>query len=216
MKRIAVLCRHGNTFNKGEKVVMVGAREDLPLTAQGEDQGRAVGQAFKRCGVAPTFIASGPLLRTRVFAERLKDESGSSCGVEIENRLVEFDYGSWSGLSNEEIVALHGMDALIAWQERGERPSDTCFSPSSEVARADAQTLLADLSLCAGLSVVVTSNGRLREFGALLSPPQNIASAPYKVRTGGSCVLVLSGNRWEVRGWDLPASELEACIRSVS
>lgn len=215
MKRIAVLCRHGNTFNKGDKVVMVGAREDLPLTAQGEEQGRSVGQAFKRCGIAPSFIASGPLLRTRVFAECLKEQSGASCGVEIENRLVEFDYGAWSGLSNEEIVALHGVEALTAWQERGERPSGTSFSPSTEVARADARTLLDDLSTRVGVSVVVTSNGRLREFGALLSPPQHIASAPYKVRTGGSCVLVQNGPSWEVRGWDLPPADLEACLRAI-
>lgn len=215
MKRIAVLCRHGNTFNKGDKVVMVGAREDLPLTAHGEEQGRAVGQAFKQCGIVPSFIASGPLLRTRVFAERLKEESGFSGGVEIEPRLVEFDYGLWSGLSNEEIISLHGVEALTAWQERGERPSGTSFSPSTEVARADARTLLEDLTSRQGVSVIVTSNGRLREFGALLAPSQTIARAPYKVRTGGSCVLALIGQSWEVLGWDLTPSDLETCVQAI-
>ncbi len=30
---LLLLARHGNTFNKGDKVVWVGAQTDLPLTA---------------------------------------------------------------------------------------------------------------------------------------------------------------------------------------
>ena len=54
MKRLVILCRHGNTFNAGEKVFMVGAQEDLPLTEHGCRQATQLGEAIRlnsaRCG----------------------------------------------------------------------------------------------------------------------------------------------------------------------
>ena len=43
---LLLLARHGNTFNKGDKIVWVGARTDLPLTAKGREQALALGQAL--------------------------------------------------------------------------------------------------------------------------------------------------------------------------
>ena len=39
---LLLLARHGNTFEKGDKVVWVGARTDIPLTAKGRDQAAAL------------------------------------------------------------------------------------------------------------------------------------------------------------------------------
>jgi len=39
MSRI-VICRHGNTFDKGEIVTRVGARTDLPLSTSGRTQAK--------------------------------------------------------------------------------------------------------------------------------------------------------------------------------
>ena len=68
MTRLVVLCRHGNTFNPGEKVVMVGAREDLPLTEMGRQQARRVSVAILGSGARVTQIIAGPLLRTSDYA----------------------------------------------------------------------------------------------------------------------------------------------------
>ena len=215
MRSVVILARHGNTFEKGDKVVMVGAHEDLPLTAHGEEQGRDVGRVLRASALQLDHILSGPLQRTRIFAERVKEESGASCAIVLETRLVEFDYGRWSGLSNDEIVALSGEAALLAWQERGERPSGIDFTPSAEQARSDAQTLLLALASTPGTNIVVTSNGRLREFGALLSPSIDIYAAPYKVKTGHSCLLVYENERWTVIGWDLSIEQLQAALVTV-
>ena len=213
MMPVLILCRHGNTFAKGDKVVMVGAREDLPLTTQGIEQAQSVGGSLVSSEVVPSRIVSGPLQRTRVFAERVKAVTQSAAQIEIDPRLTEFDYGAWSGLSNEEIVALSGAVALEAWQERSERPSGVTFSPSVADARADAAALLSELVDLRGSCLVVTSNGRLREFGKLLAPAA--ASTSYKVKTGHSCVVVREGSEWKVVGWDLSPDQLAALLRGL-
>ncbi len=76
---LLLLARHGNTFNKGDKVVWVGARTDLPLTAKGREQAQALGQALVPFAPQIKRVVSGPLLRTRehaaVICEALKAPS---------------------------------------------------------------------------------------------------------------------------------------------
>jgi broad specificity phosphatase PhoE len=213
MKPVLILSRHGNTFAKGEKVVMVGVREDLPLTQQGIEQARAVANALVSSRVVPARIVSGPLQRTRVFAEQVKTVTQSEAELEIDPRLTEFDYGAWSGLSNEEIVALSGAEALEAWQERSERPSGVTFSPSIADARADAAGFLSEFVDLRGPCLVVTSNGRLREFGHLLAPAAT--STSYKVKTGHCCLVVRQGDAWQVVGWDLDPEQLATLLRGL-
>ena len=204
MKPLVILCRHGNTFNKGDKVVMVGAREDLPLTTRGIEQATELGKALATAGISVSRIVSGPLKRTKVFADILKVETQTSAVVENDKRLCEFDYGAWSGLSNEEIIALSGKESLEAWQERSVRPSGILFIPSQEEAREEAQALLRELESSVGACVVVTSNGRLRELGRLVSStPQS-----FKVGTGHACVLGQDGGQWKIMGWDLQPEQL--------
>lgn len=212
MKPVVILCRHGNTFDKGDKVVMVGAREDLPLTSRGIEQAKEVGMALATATVSPSRIMSGPLKRTKDFADLIRVATSAASSVEIDQRLIEFDYGAWSGLSNEEIVALSGKEALDAWQEKSIRPPGISFLPDESQARAEARDLLNDLSTFAGCSVVVTSNGRLRELGRSLSS----STESFKVGTGHSCVLVWDGNGWQNRGWNLGPEQLAQVIKSLA
>ena len=54
-------------------------------------------------------VRSSPLLRARQTAGAIADALGLE--VEIDDRLVEMDYGEWDGLSFSEIPA----DALARW-----------------------------------------------------------------------------------------------------
>lgn len=211
MNPVVILCRHGNTFEKGDKVVMVGAREDVPLTSRGLEQAKEVGAALANVGVSPSRIISGPLKRTKDFADRVRVETSSSALVEIDQRLIEFDYGAWSGLSNEEIISLSGKEVLDAWQERSIRPAGISFLPDEARARAEARDLLKDLSTGIGCSVVVTSNGRLRELGQVLSA----STESFKVGTGHSCVLLWDGNGWQNRGWNLLPEQLAQTMKGL-
>ena len=40
MKTRILICRHGNTFDKGELVTRVGSRTDLKLSSSGIDQSK--------------------------------------------------------------------------------------------------------------------------------------------------------------------------------
>jgi probable phosphoglycerate mutase len=210
MTPLVILCRHGNTFEKGAKAVMVGAKEDLPLTSRGLEQATQTGRALATAGIVPSRIMSGPLQRTKVFADIVRAETKTSAAVEIDQRLCEFDYGAWSGLSNEEIIALSGEDSLEAWQERSVRPAGITFAPSQDQAREEARSLLQDLEPCQGACVVVTSNGRLRELGHLLSS----SAQSFKVSTGHGCIVVREGGAWRILGWDLGPEQLALTIRN--
>lgn len=218
MRSVVVLCRHGNTFARGEKVVMVGAKEDLPLTDEGLRQAADVGAALRSIAPRIERIISGPLLRTKVFAEVLKRSCGSEATISIDVRLTELDYGEWSGLSNEEIVALAGEAALREWQENGIRPTQARFYPSEQVVADETAALLRDFEGCSGVTVVVSSNGRLREFRRLVETSLDGVGRPQadgKVRTGGSCVLVASEGVWNVAAWNCDAKSLELVLAEI-
>ena len=111
---LLLLARHGNTFNKGDKVVWVGARTDLPLTAKGREQAQALGQALAPFAPRIERVISGPLLRTREHAGIATDVAGEKAAIEIDQRLREIDYGLWEAKSSEEIQAMDGGAELDA------------------------------------------------------------------------------------------------------
>jgi broad specificity phosphatase PhoE len=213
MKRLVLLCRHGNTFSKGEPVVMVGANEDLPLTEFGREQALRVGDVIKRSGLTVGRVVSGPLRRTREYLEIIVATAQIAEPIVVDSRLLELDYGAWGGCSDEEIARRWGAEVLRRWHEESIRPEDVPFIPSQEALHSECRSFLADLAGGPPVSVVVTSNGRLREFGRILSPtlPQS-----HKVRTGGSCLVEWSAGRWNILGWDCEPEELSRLLSSCA
>lgn len=178
-----LLARHGNTFGPGDKVVWVGAREDLPLVEKGESQARALGEALREAGLTPHRIISGPLARTRRAAEIVQPLCGFAGEIEIDERLREIDYGSWGGKSNEEIEAEFGRDALHEWDIHHRRPAGVDWSPSEDALKANALAVMADAARSDGLALIITSNGILRYMHGALSGDD----ANAKVKTGHVC-----------------------------
>ena len=86
--------------------------DDSSLTALGHRQAAAYGIAMQQylqqhhIAVDQLTMAVSPLGRTRCTANYVIDAIGlpDSC-MRIEPRLIEFDYGRWSGLTNDEIEA---------------------------------------------------------------------------------------------------------------
>ena len=93
MSRRLLLCRHGNTFSSDQTVVMVGAREDLPLTPAGRVQASSVGAALNRNTVSLEQIVTGPLVRTSEFARIVSETVNGIVPVRVDSRLTELDYG---------------------------------------------------------------------------------------------------------------------------
>ncbi len=59
-----LLARHGNTFAPGQKVVWVGARNDLSLVESGLAQAHVLAEALEKASVKPDAIYAATLKRT--------------------------------------------------------------------------------------------------------------------------------------------------------
>ena len=59
--RFLLLGRHGNTFAPTDKVVWVGAHNDLPLVESGLKQAHTLADALQENAVIPQAIYCGPL-----------------------------------------------------------------------------------------------------------------------------------------------------------
>jgi probable phosphoglycerate mutase len=210
---LLLLARHGNTFNKGDKAVWVGARTDLPLTAKGHEQAQALGQALAPFAPRIKRVISGPLLRTREAASIAAEKAGLQPSIEIDQRLREIDYGLWEAKSSEEIEALGGGVELDAWNKTGAWPQAPGWTPAAETIAANVAALAAECA--AGLdegdaALAVTSNGILKFFLKLVPGAfeSMAASGALKVATGHCCVLRHSSRGWEVLAWDRAPSQL--------
>ncbi|HEY0540189.1 MAG TPA: histidine phosphatase family protein [Actinoallomurus sp.] len=89
-----ILVRHGETewSREGRHT----GRTDLPLTPRGEEQARALAPLLADRKIV--LALSSPALRARRTAE-----SAGLTGVEIDERLWEWDYGEYEGLSTPRI-----------------------------------------------------------------------------------------------------------------
>jgi probable phosphoglycerate mutase len=210
---LLLLARHGNTFEKGDKVVWVGARTDLPLTAKGRAQAAALGEGLKPLRPHIGRIVCGPLKRTREHAAIAAERLGFAAAAEVDERLREIDYGAWEAKSSEEIQALGGEAELAAWNEKGKWPEAPGWTPSAEVIAANVAQLAGECAATLGsadAALLVTSNGILKFFLKLVPGAfeDMAARGALKVATGRCCALRHSARGWEVAFWDRDPAQL--------
>jgi probable phosphoglycerate mutase len=200
---LLLLARHGNTFGPGDKIVWVGAREDLPLVKSGEAQAASLGEKLRELSLTPRTLVSGPLKRTRRAAEIVKSITASDTEIAIDKRLTEIDYGDWGGKTDAEIDALFGPDAIPAWREAHQRPADANWSPDDETLKSNALGVLADQADTDSPALVITSNGILRYFHAAIG-----FDGDAKVKTGHVCAARWDGSDWQPLFWNLKPEDM--------
>lgn len=198
-----ILVRHGNTFSTGQTPTFVGGRTDMALTDVGEQQGHAIADMLYRDYESLSAIISGPLVRTKRFAEIIASKFSNV--FTIDERLTEIDYGLWENKSNAEVEALFGKDVLTAWEEQGAWPEDMNWAPSQAKLLQNVKALLAEQhkKLHEGqLSnrVIITSNGILRFVYQAVTG--KIPNKEAKVKTGHYCVLLPTAEGWTIEKWN--------------
>jgi broad specificity phosphatase PhoE len=104
-----ILVRHGESTGNAEGRLL--GRIDAPLTDRGRAQARALGPSV--AGAAR--LVSSPLVRARETAEALQ----TGLGVEVDERWVELDYGTYDGLTLGSVPA----ELWARWR------SDPAFRP---------------------------------------------------------------------------------------
>jgi broad specificity phosphatase PhoE len=192
-----VLARHGNTFEPDQKVVWVGSRNDLSLSARGLEQAQELADACKENHITFDTIVSGPLRRTRDYAKIVKDSLSLGVTPQIDECLNEIDYGSWSGLSDQEVIERFGEHDFKAWNQKGIWPKSADWGDTPDKIISEIKDFCASLTpaLTSGRNVLaVTSNGRLKYFLTLVEGAFETAQEKdtLKVKTGNICVFSFS------------------------
>ncbi|MDT4938979.1 MAG: hypothetical protein QOG80_2650 [Pseudonocardiales bacterium] len=110
------IVRHGET--EWSRDGRHTGRTDLPLTARGEAQARAVAQVL--AGIAPVLVLSSPMSRARETA-RLAGLHPAA----IDDDLREWDYGDYEGRTSTEIqVEAPGWSLWTSGAPGGETPTE--------------------------------------------------------------------------------------------
>jgi len=185
-----ILARHGNTFEKGEVPLQIGARTNLPLTQYGINQAAMIAKYLKDQKIVPTAIFAGSLLRQTQSAEVVAKEFGQS--YRYEKALNEIDYGPWEGLSAEEIESRWPQE-FIDWNSQG-KWAEGIFGRSFEEHKLSMEKWFLELKKSNdqnGCIVAFTSNGLLRSFRS------------EKVKTGHFCEMELLHDSLQIKKWNI-------------
>jgi len=155
-----IVCRHGNTFDKGDVVTRVGGRTDLPLSTSGEAQAAALAEHFAGTRFTAAYCSS--LQRTHATAEAILGACPDAPALEVLPFLTEIDYGPDENVPEDEVVARIGEEALRAWEEDSVPPDGWIVDKAA--IHAGWRALLVDAAELAGdeILLVVTSNGIAR------------------------------------------------------
>ncbi len=153
-----VLVRHGETewSRRGQHT----GSTDIPLTARGEQQARALGAVL--AGEQFTLVLASPRVRARRTAEL-----AGLADVELCDDLVEWDYGAYEGRTTVEISRELGRP----WTVFNDGVIPGAATPGETVeqvgARADRVLSRARAVVAAGGTVALVGHGhQLRILGA--------------------------------------------------
>jgi broad specificity phosphatase PhoE len=180
------LVRHGETEWSRDK--RHTGRTDIPLTERGEEEARAVaplleGREFAR-------VVASPLTRALETC-RL---AGLGKGVETDDNLLEWDYGSYDGITTAQIHETR--PDWVLWR-------DGCpggESPAQVGARADA--FLADVADIAGDVAVFAHGHMLRVVAARWLELEPAAGARFALGTGTLSILGWEHDWHVFRTWN--------------
>jgi probable phosphoglycerate mutase len=160
---VIAFVRHGQTaINRDGRLQ---GRIDAPLSDLGMEHARALGRAFAAEKV--TRVLSSPLQRARATAAEIATVAG--CEVEVDDRLVELDYGDWDGMAMGDIPATDwerwradpaftppGGESLVAVTTRVASFCDEFVPAPGVVAVSHVSPIKAGVCLALGVDELVT------------------------------------------------------------
>ena len=192
-----VLVRHGQTewSRSGQHTGLT----DLPLLPEGEDDARALRGVLTRFAIGRSFAS--PLARARRTAEL------AGLRPDIDDDLLEWDYGAYEGRTTEEISQSLGRPWTVF--EDGVVPGETPGETVEEVAARASRVLDRIAGDLEQRDVVLVGHGQaLRVLASVY-----LRQAPRfgaQIMLDAGCVSVL-GHHHDVpciRAWNVPADGL--------
>lgn len=207
------LCRHGNTFEPGDKIVWVGKHEDAPLAKKGLEQAHTMALHLEQQAEHPSAFYCSNLQRTQRYAEIIKATLSNEAPIMTERALNELDYGDWGGLTTDQIISQYGEDPVKQWQEESVFPIAELgnWGDTAEAVEARIQDFVSRLIQLKEASdqpsqpiVIVSSNGVLRFFLKLIPGEfeRAIAAKTFKMKTGHFSILTYDGQDFRLTEWN--------------
>lgn len=190
MGRVYIV-RHGNTFDKGDTILRVGGRTDLPLSKSGKLQAEALSKAFHDIEFSAAF--SSDLKRTKETAEAILGEQAYA----LANFLTEIDYGPDEGQPEQDVIARLGQDAIDKWDSEALPPDG--WHVDIEGVRSAWQAFLASCDPQEN-TLVVTSNGVARFLLDVIDCDRTV---PLKLRTGSYGIVELKATGPVLLDWNV-------------
>lgn len=220
-----IVARHGNTFEKGDVILRVGARTDLPLTAEGRAQGRRLGAKLAESDLRPTAFYSAPLRRTLETASEIASAQELNAEPLVEEFLTELDYGADDGRPEAEVarrlgqvelgddaknatpeeLEAAGLTALKRWDAEKRLPLGWAFLQErvdrlGDDWRSFAARIVVEHS---GETVVATTSNGIARFATAILPPDAPIPEKLKLATGAFGVFVWNGESWRLDAWNV-------------
>lgn len=185
------IVRHGNTFDKGDTILRVGGKTDLPLSQSGKLQAQLLSDAFKTIEFSRAY--SSDLNRTRETAEAILGEQSYA----LADFLTEINYGPDEGKPEQDVIARLGQEAIEKWDREAIPPDG--WHVDVEGLRSAWQAFLANCEPRAN-TLVVTSNGVARFLLDVIDCDRTV---PLKLRTGSYGIVELKAKGPVLLDWNV-------------
>lgn len=204
-----MLSRHGNTFDPGDKVVMCGTQNDVPLVTEGGNQAERLGEALRQQGITPSIVCCSELCRTQRYAEIVMEKLGIPGDPIVDPRLNELDYGDWTGLTHPEIVEKYGEEEVEAYEQNRIWPQNGSWGENEQSVQNRVESFAKDILKFAepdDVILAVTHGGLMRYF-LDLAPGElenRIEAGTTKIKTGHVCKLTQQKDKsFNVSYWNV-------------
>jgi probable phosphoglycerate mutase len=186
-----VLLRHGET--EWSKSGQHTGRTDLPLTPHGEELARACGELLH--GYDFVLTLSSPLQRARRTAEL------AGLDAEVDDDLLEWDYGAYEGLTTAQIRADLGYDWTVF--RDGVAPGETPGETVEEVAARASRVVRRALEAMQRGDVALVGHGHcLRVLASVFLRQEPRLGAQLLLDAGSVSVLQHEREQPAVRVWN--------------
>ena len=157
-----IICRHGNTFDKGDVVRRVGARTNLALSKSGIKQAKFLAEQFTPLKSGYNFSKAycSPLQRTQSTCSYILSSGHTADVPNFLNFLIEIDYGPDENKPESDVIERIGRKAIKLWDTSGTPPQGWLVKPEQII--SSWKLFLKNISDTNDDILVVTSNGIAR------------------------------------------------------
>lgn len=183
------IIRHGQT--EGNAAKQLQGRRDNPLNDAGIEQARAAGERLRQAGVRFSRVYTSPLSRAIETAGIVAE----SVPLEIDERLIEMEYGPYEGMSLEDPAP----EVMAFFRDFAHTPApDGMEQLSSVVARAGA--FLADVREVAARHDILVSTHAIAMKGLLeyLTPDSDGGYWPTYIGNCAVYVCEVNDGAWTI------------------